>query len=114
FNEPSPDVLGAAVRALRGGYYNKLASVIDPAYAQLVKSPFANVRKAVANCLSSAQYGTEVLPWVSVLLVDKDEEVRREMAWELRNMKDKSVQLAPLARKLADADGSDAVRGAAL
>jgi hypothetical protein len=105
----------ACVRALRGGFYYGHGPIVIPVYDALLKGPHLKVRKAIASCVSSAAHSkVDVKALVEKLLADSEAEVRKDIAWELKNMKELGAVYRPLVEKAASSDPSDEVKGAAL
>lgn len=109
--DPSPDVQAACVGTLCFGHHHGLAELSFQVYERHLANPHVRVRKEIAENVHwlGKEHAQRIGAIVQRLLSDPEEEVRRTMAWQFRNMGD-FPSLAPMLRHVIEHDPSAEVR----
>ena len=113
--ETSPAVQVSCIRALSFAHHHGFEDVIKATYEKHLQNPSTDVRRAIAENLSSQPKDQAQWVWnmAKALLADPDEAVRAAMAFQFVNMK-QFPQLLPLAHHAAENDPAEKVRDDAM
>lgn len=116
-SDPSPDVQKAALSSIGLAHHKNVPGVkelvLDTYLFHAQSNPHASVRREIADVVHWLPVDAKTAQIVTMLLVDKDVEVRRQMAWQSVNMSEHQ-ELRELFVRTAVDDSDEEVRGNAL
>lgn len=116
-SDPSPDVQKACIAAIALAHHREIPGakelVLDTFLAHAQSNPHGSVRKEIADVVHWLPVDPKTATIVTVLLGDRDVEVRRQMAWQSVNMSEHK-ELRELFVRAAVSDSDEEVRGNAL